>query len=584
MKTTTVKNSNGGGTYSPIHSPVHPLSRSSSQHSIQSAFSHLFESEEDEERNAKLLRAGRTLVFESTFINYAMSHWTRKAYTNVKVYLIQSGVSPITLAAMDSGFMFTYAGGNFITGQLGDHFSPVVVISIGLLGSTLCLFGMVIGASTFIVRHSAICPTWFLTCQLLHGAFQATGGPVNTAVMGNWFGKENRGTIFGLWTCHQYVGDIAAAMFSALLLWLKIDWRYCLIVPAVLNALWAVFNLMMVPNTPEDYKVVTKHTLRAVYAKEHDMEHAESKPIGFLRALLLPGVISYSMAFGFFKLINYAMFFQLPTILSSNYDSSTSDIISALYSVGMMPGGCICGFLSDLYGGRRACVIATFMALLCPLLVALAQWMPVMPIELLLVLLCVMGCLVGGPNNIITSAVAADLAENPSLNGNRKSLGTVTGIINGTGSIIAALGQIVIPLLHEHGLARGVGYRYVWYFLVLCTVMGTALLGKKIERELLQGTEYTFRHIGYAALDMCGKHPGTLAPKSNATVLYDFEAKGMDEMSVKKGDSVFVPLQSQETAGAGWACITRDHESYGHIPSRYVSIHSDDNEHESITL
>jgi MFS family permease len=58
---------------------------------------------------------------------------------------IHAGVSPLTLAAMDSGFMFTYAGGSFITGQLGDRFSPVLVIGIGLLGSTFCLFLIVIG-------------------------------------------------------------------------------------------------------------------------------------------------------------------------------------------------------------------------------------------------------------------------------------------------------------------------------------------------------------------------------------------------------------------------------------------------------
>lgn len=68
-----------------------------------------------------------------------------RSYTNVKMSFIQHGVSPLTLAAMDSGFMFTYAGGSFITGQLGDRFSPVLVIGIGLLGSTLCLFLIVIG-------------------------------------------------------------------------------------------------------------------------------------------------------------------------------------------------------------------------------------------------------------------------------------------------------------------------------------------------------------------------------------------------------------------------------------------------------
>ena len=76
--------------------------------------------------------------------------------------------------------MFTYAGGSFITGQLGDHFSPVAVIAAGLLGSTLCLFFIVIGASTSIIGNVALCGTWFLTTQLLHGAFQATGGPVKS--------------------------------------------------------------------------------------------------------------------------------------------------------------------------------------------------------------------------------------------------------------------------------------------------------------------------------------------------------------------------------------------------------------------
>ena len=102
-----------------------------------------------------------------------------RSYTNVKMSLIAAGVNPLTLAAMDSGFMFTYAGGSFVTGMLGDRFSPVAVIAGGLLGSTLCLFLIILGASTSIVHSIAICGTYFLSCQLLHGLFQATGGPVS---------------------------------------------------------------------------------------------------------------------------------------------------------------------------------------------------------------------------------------------------------------------------------------------------------------------------------------------------------------------------------------------------------------------
>jgi sugar phosphate permease len=182
--------------------------------------------------------------------------------------------------------------------------------------------------------------------------------------------------------------------------------------------------------------------------------------------------------------VNYAMFFQLPLILSSHFDQSTSNLISSLYSIGMMPGGIVCGWVSDIYGGRRACVIATFMGVLVPLLLVFAFYMDTLPVMTLLLLLAFMGCLVGGPNNIITSAVAADLADDPSIKGNNKALGTVTGIINGSGSVTAALGQLAIPVLYTMGIKDGVGYRYVWFFLILCTAVGTSLLSPRLYKEL----------------------------------------------------------------------------------------------------
>ena len=92
-------------------------------------------------------------VFFCTFVNYAMAHWTRKCYTNVKVQLMAAGVSMEVLAAMDSGFMFTYSAGSFVTGMLGDRFSPVMVIAIGLLGSSVVLFAITIGVSTGIATR-----------------------------------------------------------------------------------------------------------------------------------------------------------------------------------------------------------------------------------------------------------------------------------------------------------------------------------------------------------------------------------------------------------------------------------------------
>lgn len=313
--------------------------------------------------------------------------------------------------------------------------------------------------------------------------------------MDNWIDKNDagaRGTIFGLWTCHQYVGDIAAALASAALISAGFDWKWCIVVPAVFNGLWVIPNMYYLPNRPTEVDGLVPDANKPVAPKPGSIqatvskaESAPSQPIGLIEAFMLPNVMNYAIAFGFFKLVNYAMFFQLPVILSSHFDVTTSNLISILYSVGMMPGGVVCGYASDLMGGRRACVIAVFMAILCPLLWLFAVYMQELPVTLLLALLCLMGCLVGGPNNIITSAVATDLANDPIVKSKgQNAAGTVTGIINGSGSVTAAIGQLAIPVLYSMGLQDNVGYRYVWYFLIVCTITGTALMSSKIIKEL----------------------------------------------------------------------------------------------------
>lgn len=203
------------------------------------------------------------------------------------------------------------------------------------------------------------------------------------------------------------------------------------------------------------------------------------EPISFSAAIRIPNVVSYSLAFGFFKLINYAMFFWLPFFLSQHFSPGAGNMISILYDIGMMPGGIIVGVVSDIYGGRRACVIATFMLILAPLLLVFAWYSAVLSAGVLLPMLGLMGILVGGPNNIITSAVAADLADHPSIKGNSRALGTVTGIINGSGSITAALGLLLIGPIQV-----GYGWSFVWYFLLLCVALGTLLMGPKVYKEL----------------------------------------------------------------------------------------------------
>lgn len=313
--------------------------------------------------------------------------------------------------------------------------------------------------------------------------------------MGNWFcdadSIKSRGTIFGFWTCHQYCGDITAALCTAWVLGMGWAWWYALLIPAIANMAWAFLTAQLVAD-PADMGIITpevrirlaKNEAKRKEMAEQGHAHQEDegpKPISYAGALAIPMVAQYAVAFGFFKLTNYVLFFWLPYFLGKTFDPVTANLIAALYSVGMMPGGIIVGYVSDMFGGRRAVVIGTFMCTLIVFLAVFAKWSDqgtLNPIALLVMLGC-MGILVGGPNNIITSAVAADLASHPSVRGNNKSLGTVTGLINGTGSITASIGLLAVGPLQE-----AFGWGSVWMYLIGCTAMGTLLMSTKIYSEL----------------------------------------------------------------------------------------------------
>merc|ERR1719376_1194990 len=60
-----------------------------------------------------------------------------------------------------------------------------------------------------------------------------------------------------------------------------------------------------------------------------------------------------------------------------------------------------------------------------------------------IILTLVTGTLVNGPYALITTAVSAELGQHESLKGSAKALATVTAIIDGTGSIGAAVGPLI---------------------------------------------------------------------------------------------------------------------------------------------
>lgn len=431
-------------------------------------------------------------VYFLTWVQYAANHLTRKCYTNVKNIMISKGLSKMVLGRMDAGFMFTYAFGAPLAGQLGDMYNPSKVLGIGLFGSALCIFLLAFGIWENICNaNPLIVNGYFLGVYLMFGFYQAIGGPVGTSIMGNWMvtpaARKNRGLIFGTWTTHQYFGNIVAPLIIILCHEAGAAWWWGLMWPVFINAGWGAICFLCLPATPE----AAEAALSAV------PEEPSRTPISIKAALRIPSVPGYCIAFGFMKTINYVMFFWLPLFLQQHFASDTANLISTLYDVGMMPGGIIVGVVSDALGGRRGCVVVVFLLILCPLLFVMALFADILQTIPLMVILAFMGILIGGPNNIVTSAVAADLAEHPSIAGNKQALGTVVGLINGSGSFVAAIGQMAVPYITD-----SLGWSALWIFMLFATIVSCLLMLPKIYSELY-GVEAPILapKPGYATID-----------------------------------------------------------------------------------
>ena len=103
----------------------------------------------------------------------------------------------------------------------------------------------------------------------------------------------------------------------------------------------------------------------------------------------------------------------------------------------------------------------------------------------------ILGFFIGGVANLIPSLIASDLGKNPALN--EGAVSTITGILDGTGSFGAAIGQFVIGLLAEY-----FGWDAVFAFLIACCFIPALLLITKLKNEC---KEYNSGHdIEYDSL------------------------------------------------------------------------------------
>lgn len=134
-----------------------------------------------------------------------------------------------------------------------------------------------------------------------------------------------------------------------------------------------------------------------------------------------------------------------PSLVSAIGNEYLSDAmagsLSTVFDVGGVLGGILAGHISDRLNAR-AITAASFMYCAIPALF-LYRTYGSMSMTWNICLMFITGMFVNGPYALITTAVSADLGTHSSLNGNSRALATVTAIIDGTGSVGAAIGPLL---------------------------------------------------------------------------------------------------------------------------------------------
>lgn len=137
----------------------------------------------------------------------------------------------------------------------------------------------------------------------------------------------------------------------------------------------------------------------------------------------------------------------------------TAGLLSTIFDVGGVLGGITAGFISDMIEARAITSIL-FLFLSIPALILYRAFGSISMLTNIS-LMFLSGFLVNGPYSLITTAVAADLGTQSLNGGNSRALATVTAIIDGTGSVGAALG----PLMAGYISTRG--WNSVFFMLIL---------------------------------------------------------------------------------------------------------------------
>ncbi|KAL7674293.1 hypothetical protein ACOME3_000571 [Neoechinorhynchus agilis] len=256
----------------------------------------------------------RTIVFVSTYICYLSLHSARKSYSNLKSAFISvwtpdnknasivqtlkwhikasgnetlfdnEAQAEMFLGILDALFLLMYSIFLFISGYLGDKFNRKLVLSIGIVGSSICtlLFGYF--TEIFQIYNTVL----YAFAWSANAIFQSAGWPVLIAILGEYFpSNEARGILLGMWSSCASVGNIVGAEVAVNIL--SSGYQNVFLFNSVFMLIAAVFVVIALSGSP--------------VPMETNIGTSHQSSFGFRDACCRYGVIPCGLSFACIKLV-----------------------------------------------------------------------------------------------------------------------------------------------------------------------------------------------------------------------------------------------------------------------------------------
>ncbi|WP_066798430.1 MFS transporter [Sphingomonas soli] len=379
-------------------------------------------------------RAQRRMLFAAMFC-YLFFYTGRQTF-GFAIPGIQAeyGVSKETLGWVSAALLWCYAIGQAINGNLGDKFGGRRVMSAGAILS--CAANWAVSFTTSVLSLGVL---WGI-----NGYFQAMGWAPGSRLLSNWFGKNDRGKIFGFYVFAAGMASVLSFVTSIIVVHtLHLDWRWIFRLPVLLMLVGGVAFYFIAREHPEEMGFQSPHDgvedENAAPVPDGETSWGRYKAVLSNWRLLLGG-----LAIGFQNAARYGLLVWVPVhFLGSGGASGASagtfinpQWIAVALPVGMAIGAATNGWVSDnIFGSKRYLAIALYMALATATSLVMYT-IPTDRVYLGIATLFLCGFFVYGPQSSFWALC-------PDLVGHKRA-GTAIGVMNFFAYLFAGLGEPLI--------------------------------------------------------------------------------------------------------------------------------------------